>query len=170
MLDINAVFSPEKSVEPFRGHAEDWTLARDHYLSGVKPYCSLVGATRLLMLRVCPRLKTLEFAYTEDRDAVLTDVMATTDSGERYPLPSFDDRLPHYGPPWFEHSPFNECPELADVMSRDTYGAAFDDAGRVVADWLGAKMTTYADFEFLMLTLAFIARDSEGALTELTIR
>ena len=168
MLDLQTPIAASPSAHLFDAFADEWVVAHDRYLEDGLAYPRLLDATRRLLTRVYPRLALLELAY--DDESVLTGVMATTDSGERYPLPSFDDRLPHAGPPWFEHAPFDECPELMDVLLRDTYGEAFDQAARVVTAWLDGITTQYPQFQFIMQALAFVARDSEGALTELTIR
>jgi hypothetical protein len=163
MLDIHSVIAPPKARTPFHGHAEAWTLARDRYLAGALPYAGLVGATRLLLARAFSRLKGLSLFYDDSREHTLVAVTAVTTNHFTFALPSFDDRLGMHGPPWFQEPALSY---LAAHMDSDS----FEEAGRVLSDMLGGLSTDYDDVCFLLLSIAFVARDSEGSLTTLPVR
>lgn len=163
MLDIQSVDAPHGSRDPFRSEAAQWTLARDRYLAGVLSYKGLVAATRHLLARTLTRLKGLALFYGKDRHRPLVGVTAITTNNFSFALPSFDDRLGVDGPPWYRDPAVDY---LTSHMDEDS----FEEAGRVVAQMLGGVSANYEDVSFLLLTVAFVARDSEGALTELCIQ
>jgi hypothetical protein len=164
MLDISCVTTPETSVGLFRAEATQWTLARDRYLSRLLPLAGLVEATRHLLACSYRAVMRVKLTYSADGDNVLTEVVMHTRKGEEVPLPSFDCRLlPHDGPPWFTE------PAMAHVAAQITQ-ASFDETARVLSDWFDGITADYDDVLFTMLALAFVARDCEGALTELVLR
>lgn len=164
MLDIECVITPESAVSTFRVEATQWTLARDRYLAGILPFKGLVEATRLLLARTYRAMTRLELSYADvEGYRVFTEVMVHTRAGEAFPLPGVDYGDNPAGPPWFTDPTMRHIASQMNALS-------FEETGRVLSDWLDGITADYDDVMFTLLALAFVARDSEGELTELIIR